>query len=356
MYFITSFILSYNKETGDITLSSGSFILSLIGLIIVILYIILRYIDPLEKILGAIYTFFARSYQYFEKPAVAKTIQSRLNMFSSSSLGNAWGLEGKKVKVKWISKGSIVSTLMENKTVIALDYSKNHAKNISLVSMQYVRKGILPNERHILNPALNEAIDLVAANDIICEYNSAKEISYFRDTVVNPRIESIAGLKHFLEPVRNVRDRGYFKNVFMPEVVDIASLTREELATGKIMANIDLLLDFLNKMAKRERGEDITLSLSLEYVKIGFILIARTDKIVKYGVQPYLDVIQDYHNREFKSVYLLAGGYKIKYLRLIENKIASIDYIAEDKYKEYISKVSTKRAVNCAMLYIKFKA
>ena len=67
---------------------------------------------------------------------------------------------------------------------------------------------------------------------------------------------------------------------------------------------IDGLVDFVYKLSTRQFGEEIPLRYSRAFIRIGVIIVAKTQKIL-HGIEPYVRAMEYNLKKELYSVYVL---------------------------------------------------
>jgi len=68
---------------------------------------------------------------------------------------------------------------------------------------------------------------------------------------------------------------------------------------------IESLVDFLHRIAAKELGQDVPLTLFRAHMQVAVILVARTRKLLERGIEPYVRAVHANVGRGVSSVYVI---------------------------------------------------
>jgi len=240
-----------------------------------------------------------------EKQYISNDVSSRINLarkrihFSSEILPEA-------VRVDWVkdSQGSTYD-INEGQFVVCLDPIACQEQNIVRLTNAVVSRTSLAGIRHLFEKPLVMAIDLNLIRTLLSLTNNVKAMDWFFQNEYSPCISTDAALADWNAKVCDIDERGLFTRILLVEFAQFAKrvfgMTPRPFMTGEIEG----LVRFLHAISTKRYGQDVPLEFITAYIKIAVLLVADTSKILRDGINPYLNSIAINAQKGVNTIYVI---------------------------------------------------
>lgn len=240
-----------------------------------------------------------------EKKYIGNDLRGRLNL-ARRKLQCGQVILPQAVRVDWVEGvGSSAQTVAEGEYVVRLNPANQQERNIVDLARIIAQRTTLVGARHLIEKRLRRSIDLNVVKHLIRAVGDKEVEQWFFEHEYNPAIREDEKLAEWNSRVVEVDERGFFTRILLVELDDfvrrISGLEPRPYMTGEIEGWIR----FLYNIARKPTGERTLLSYLKAHIRTAIILVAKTDKILSEGVDPYVKAVHYSLREECDSVYLV---------------------------------------------------
>lgn len=186
---------------------------------------------------------------------------------------------------------------------------------------------------------LAEAIDINLVRNILLLVNNRHIMDWFFSNEYLPKIKSSQQLEEKNQIVHEIDERGLFTRVLLVELSEFSKRIHGLAPRPYMTGEIEGLTDFLHKIATKKVGQDVPLEYITAYIKIAFLLVADTSKIIHEGLYPYLKCIAISVQKGVNSIYVIIwdkaqlGEYNSEAFREFQTRTRELDRSIAGQYK-----------------------
>lgn len=239
---------------------------------------------------------------------LATSLQATVNVAGESINTKAFRLLPHTMKIEWTKTGQDAQTfLRDSQVIVRMRPNVDDDHNIVVSTIAYLKKGLLPQARHYVDPTLMQATDYAVAKDIFksAKRDSASEFLIqnvlLPETSINPqlRADSIA--------LDNINDFGFFPRIFL---VQLYSLGRKLFPTTpniSVEREIRHFLEFLQEITSKSRNEDVNLDFVHSHIRVKVMLVAR-EETKRRGTQDFVRRIKQAQSDGLEYIYITGWG------------------------------------------------
>jgi len=224
-----------------------------------------------------------------EKKYIANDVSSRINLarrnmpFSQEYLPHS-------INVLWVESGhGEASSINDNEMLIRLDPAELEEKNIVLLSDALVKKTSLAGIRHIINEPLELSMDLNLVKNLLKEIGDRRVLDWFFRNEYQPVLNQSEARREWNGKIVEIDERGLFTRLLLVELDKYSKRIMGKPSSPNMFNEISRLIEFLYKIATKGYGQDVPLECISRNIKIGVILVGETSKLLREGIDPYLD-------------------------------------------------------------------
>ena len=224
-----------------------------------------------------------------EKKYIANDLSSRINLarrnmpFSQEYLPHS-------INVLWVESGhGEASSINDNEMLIRLDPAELEEKNIVLLSDALVKKTSLAGIRHIINEPLELSMDLNLVKNLLKEIGDRRVLDWFFRNEYQPVLNQSEARREWNGKIVEIDERGLFTRLLLVELDKYSKRIMGKPSSPNMFNEISRLIEFLYKIATKGYGQDVPLECISRNIKIGVILVGETSKLLREGIDPYLD-------------------------------------------------------------------
>lgn len=241
-----------------------------------------------------------------EKKFISNDVKGKLNL-ARRSLHFGQSIIPRAVDIIWVKDSNATAVdIKEGEFVVRLDPAESQEKNISSLAKVLVQKTTLQGIRHSVDKPIQVAIDMNLVKNLLRELRNKTVLDWFLSNEYQPNINADAECKRRNEQLLSIDERGLFTRLLLVEL-DEFSKRVYGMAPKQVMADeISGLIDFLHTLVTKQPKQVVPLEYARTYFRIGIILVAKTDKILRDGVGPYVFAMNESLKKKLDTVYVLA--------------------------------------------------
>jgi len=240
-----------------------------------------------------------------EKKYISNDIRGRLNL-ARRAMHFGESVLPKAVDLEWVEGAEPTAyDIKEGQFVVRLDPSESQHKNIATLAKLLVQKTTLQGMRSWLDGGLQCAIDMTLLRKIIEQLKNREIFDWFISNEYQPAMQSNPSTELKGKQIRTIDERGLFIHMLLVELDEFGKNTYGVDPNDEMGKEILQLLQFVYALATKRPGQDVPLEMRETYFRIGVIWVAKTEKILKSGLEPYLDAMDYNIQRGAETVYVL---------------------------------------------------
>ena len=295
------------------------------GLILLLLFLNPEKVEKWSVILWkVIYFLFKKG----EKKIVAHDIQGRVNEFCKSLKKEIANFSPVGIRIQWVTeKETPAEFLKENRLMIRMRQHTDQNKNFVYASMAFISNTLLTKTKKYLSPSQRESIDLFVGRKLFEKEKPQIADNFFED-YFSPKALSSDKIMELLEKYGIVDKVGLFFPVLVQELTFLGEKIFYKPRGEKIITEVTSFINFLQKYAEREIGDETTpTNFEGAYCRCGIVIIAKQLKREIGNIVPYVNYIQKLLANKIENIYLIGSASR-------ENQ-KFIDQTSEEIYKKF---------------------
>lgn len=261
------------------------------------------------------------------KRYVKHDLQSRINSFTRSVSKAAPFLEDAKIVVEWTETNQDKKAFLTNGEVI-LRLRRQDPEDLNFVHGAYwsVATRLLPKVKRYISASQRQALDLYVTTKII-EKEKYNIIDYFLEHYLHPYLEDpTSTISQFYHQFDKIDRYGVFYPVLLQELYFLSMKVFGRPKEDKIIVEVTRLIEFLEKVATRNVGEETKLEFTGEYCRFAIVIIGKAYKMSQEGTRLYIDFIKKY---------------------VLPQRVETIYLLGKYEYREFINEVCEHLDVSC---------
>jgi hypothetical protein len=244
----------------------------------------------------------------FDKNYVALDIQSKLNSFSKAVNSETVSIMPYPARIEWVRSVDRKTLMRDNEIVIKLDSHTEQERNLVHATVAYVSRGLLPYSRSYVDDRIIKSCDLVVTSKILRKERKKGPFDVFFKEFLNPLVEQDIEMKRNVGIMMKLDDSGYFTAILLRELWDLGRRLYPREPTNAIKQETKDLLQMLEKLAEKKKGEDINTTLQKKNISMTIVLVGRPEVVASYGIDPYIKWIDKCLENGIRTIHILARG------------------------------------------------
>lgn len=314
----------------------------LILVIIFILYVAATKPENFKIYFGAIWHFFAGPFTFLRKKAIRFQIEGPLTKALKRISKEIPDMDIPDLQINWVRADDLDAKLREGKAIIKLKYDTDNSRNIIKATSIYVKDAFLINAKPYLSENFTKAIDLTVTKKILLNTNLKHKSTIIPQFINENKIESNEVFEK-CEKIEEIDDNGLFTRVLLKELNGLGEQQFGRLPKEIHKVEGDEFLDFVYNIVIRDYDDNTPLVYNKTIFKVGFLLVAKADTYVNYGLEAYYRRIRLGLANGIKNFYLLARSEKVEILEKVANELIQTgNFILKNAPKEYIDNLNRK--------------
>lgn len=313
------------------------------SLIIVFLIVCLFKYDKVRLLLNDLICWSSKICGWLKKRSTKISIEKLCQNSLSSLAQEAPELDLPRFRIEWVN--GELNSFNEGEGIVCLKYDKDNTQNIINATTEYVKNAILPTAKIYMAPEIKEAIDYTVIKICLSKIPNNR---YATNRFIKDNQEIVTDNKDEINKVININDAGLLSRILFREFDCWGNALSGREALKKYEEESSKFLDYLYEIATRNYDENTPLQFVSENIKVGVLLVARSDKYLEKGEEPYVRRIRDGFSKGIRTFYLLARNKKVGILEEVYAKLfESGSYELLNGPKEFLDKEGRTNICYC---------
>lgn len=293
-----------------------------------------------------------------DRNAVASGIQGQIGAFAKKANKLAGDVMPYALKVEWVEKATLESFLENDEIIVRMDYHTNQARNLALAATHFVKHGVIPRAKGYVGHSLRTAIDLLVTQKLLGEAD-ARALDYFLANIFDPELEKDRNIQSMVSKLVALDGRGLFTSILLRQLADLARRIYPAMATDEIREEIVRFVDYLVRIAQREKFERLGDNLGFigTNIRCAVILVAASDTMYGLGESAYLRRAATWFGRGAEVLFFLAWEPHLESCRAmcagLRNN-AGVDFVLENRFT--VKYEGRDQEYSCTMVTTKVKS
>lgn len=308
------------------------------SIILVVIVVVIAATKPenFKILFGYFWQLLAGPFKFFRKKAIRFQIEGPLTKALKRISKELPEMDIPDLKINWVNSDNIQTKLKEGKAIIKLKYDNDNSRNVIKATSIYVKDAFLVNSKPYLSENFIKAIDLTVTKKILLN-SDIKNKGNIIPIFINENKNENNEVFEKCEKLEEIDDNGLFTRVILRE---LNSLGEKQFGrTPKVEHHIESeeFLDFIYSVVTREYDDNTPLVYNKKVFKVGFLLVAKAETYIKYGLEAYYRRIRLGLASGVKTFYLLARSEKVEILEKVAKELLHTgNFILKNTPKEYI--------------------
>jgi len=239
---------------------------------------------------------------------LATSLQTTINPALQSINTSAFRVLPHTMKIEWAKKGQDAQTfLRDGQVIVVMHPSVDNDHNIAVSTVNYLKKGLLPQARHYVDPTLMQAADYTVAKQIfkLAKRDSVSE--YLIQNLLLPEAKTNPQLTTDSATLDTISDAGLFSPVFLVQLHSLGKRLFPATPDKRVAQEIRNFLHFLEDIASKKRGEIVDLDFARSHIRVKVMLVAR-EETKQRGTQDFVRRIKQAQSDGLDYIYINAWG------------------------------------------------
>jgi hypothetical protein len=148
----------------------------------------------------------------------------------------------------------------------------------------------------------------VVTSKILRKERKKGPFDVFFKEFLNPLVEQDIEMKRNVGIMMKLDDSGYFTAILLRELWDLGRRLYPREPTNAIKQETKDLLQMLEELAEKKKGEDINTTLQKKNISMTIVLVGRPEVVASYGIDPYIKWIDKCLENGIRTIHILARG------------------------------------------------
>jgi small subunit ribosomal protein S1 len=317
-------------------LESYGFTAGSIILVVIVVAIAATKPENFKILFGYLWQILAGPFKFLRKKAIRFQIEGPLTKALKRISKELPEMDIPDLKINWVNSDNIQTKLKEGKAIIKLKYDNDNSRNVIKATSIYVKDAFLVNSKPYLSENFVKAIDLTVTKKILLN-SDIKNKGNIIPIFINENKNENNEVFEKCDKLEEIDDNGLFTRVILRELNALGE--KQFGRTPKVEHYIESeeFLDFIYNVVTREYDDNTPLVYNKKVFKVGFLLVAKAETYIKYGLEAYYRRIRLGLASGVKTFYLLARSEKVEILEKVAKELLHTgNFILKNTPKEYI--------------------
>jgi len=241
-------------------------------------------------------------------PRLATSLQTTINPALESINSSAFKVLPRAMKIEWAKTGQDAQTfLRDGHVIVRIHPNVDDDHNIAVATVAYLRRGLLPQARHYVDPTLMQATDYAVAKHIFKLANRHSASEYLIQNLLLPEASSNPQLSNDSTTLDAIGDAGLLSPVFLVQLHSLGKRLFPATPNTRVAREIRSFLEFLEDIALKGRGEIVDLDFARSNIRVKVMLVARQETKQR-GTQDFIRRIRRAQSDGLDYIYINAWG------------------------------------------------
>ena len=244
---------------------------------------------------------------FAHKRYVKHDLQGRVNDFVRRLRRKVPDAENPKISIEWIGPEMDRKAFFDGgNVVVRLRRDDPRHYNFIHATYLFVSESLLRRAKRYVSPSQRDGVSLYVCTKIF-EEEKPEALSVFLDEYLHPStIDPKSKISKYLDDFETINRTDYFYPVFLQELYYLGEKVFGRRQTGRIVKEVDDLLERLKRIAMRTIGEDTDLTYTGSYCSFGLVIIGK-QHVLHDSIQPYIGYVRNaLVNKGVETIYLIA--------------------------------------------------
>jgi hypothetical protein len=224
------------------------------------------------------------------------------------------------IKIKWVRSPSDPVFQKDGTLIVRLKETNDQARNILAATRVALPRVVCPLLRSNMEHYAGSAIDLTILKSLSEKLGSHARI-LFQQYFLNPEVDEDNRAAALFANLVALDESGIFISVFLEELNQFGEKLFAMGDTTDKTTEIVSFLEYLLKLARKERGQEVLHDFFSANFKICIMLLAISWKTQTQGMLPYLRRIDKYLKSGCDSVYIVCYPQAWSFLRRLTDSL-----------------------------------
>jgi len=184
-------------------------------------------------------------------------------------------------KISWVGAADI-ARLRNGEVVICLAPGQEQPRNLVRASLLFLHRGVLRECRPYMPVDLSRSLDLALARDIVARQPDAQHI--LTADIIAPEIQASPDKQKWFGMMTRLVSKGFMTRIYLPELTRFGlRLYPATPPTDALAEEVKEFTYFVNRIARRELGEENPLQFNAENIRCAILLVAKRSKLDAVG-------------------------------------------------------------------------
>lgn len=298
----------------------GSFVQSTSpwAIVLILFYLFLAHPDQVACWASNVLKFFCWLGLTVEKRYIASDIQSRIGLSAKDFAKQAPGLAPLGLKIRWVTSEDISPEAFTegNQVIIRMQRSANQDRNFVNAAIAYTSQTVLTRSRCSVDDTVVRSIDLKLAHKIIESTKGQPAVNLFFDEVLQPQMSDDSDLAQCMRTFSRLDETGTFTRILLQELSLLWRRVPGDVPAEEVKAETKRFArEFLPNVAEKPPGREVELSFRGDYIRVGIVLVAKTETYQTRGLPAYQKAIITKFRNGADVVYLCALGRNVSLVK-----------------------------------------
>lgn len=276
------------------------------GLVLLVLFLILFYLEKAERIGGWLLSFLSWLSIGIKHRSIRLRIQGQISNFTRSINSECKGSMPYGMKLNFI-KDVDCTELDPNKqmVIVCVKDRGNDERNIVHTMMTFCPIGVVPQARPYLSSAINEGINITVTRKLLNYLKHYSALQYLYNEVLPACIVDTPSLDDYCKMFDVLDENGLFTRVFLSEIRDFGASIQTRYPDESHTREALNFLKYVHSVATRPEGAEILdIGHFGRYISTAFVFIGTAGKPAPI----YIRHIQKLRGAHFEKAYIAARG------------------------------------------------
>jgi hypothetical protein len=240
----------------------------------------------------------------YEKKYIANDLKGRLNI-ARRKLHLAGSTLPDAIDIQWVDVATAESyDVREGEYIVKLNPAAEQRVNVVRLAEAMVQRTTLRGIRHLAAPGLQQAIDNTMIRKLLHAIDSQNVLDYFLGSIYLPLRAANDEFRKWDEKIVEIDDQGLYDRLLLVELEDFGRRISPLSPRPYMLGEVESLVSFVHRLATKREGEDVPLAFIKAHVKVGVVLVAKTGKLLRSGIGPYVESFKA-HARLAEVIYVI---------------------------------------------------
>lgn len=300
-------------------------------LMAVVIFLLVQDPDRAQKLKTLILMPFFRLKKWFSKSYIEAEVAANVNQFLGKNIfPYSLSSEKHKIKINWITNSNDSVFKKNGKLILRLKEDDDQTKNILNATQAAIPNIVCPLIRSNIDYSTEKSIDLTLLKSLSEKLGRHGQF-VFTKYFLKPETKEDATIGKKIEKLVELDTHGFFVPILLNEL----EMVGEELFAKSDLTDYSLkvesFIDYLSKIATREKGSENELNYLSSPFKVGTILLAIAHRADKSGVRPYLRRLRIKLEEGCESIYIVSFSPAFPFFKTLMKSLDGYERINVEK-------------------------